>query len=73
MRGGFSKKMEALRQELIQFKALIELELDFSEEEVEFANLVELRSLLNKLHKDIQNYGTAGLKKSTETDYTIFE
>lgn len=55
MRGGFSKKMEALRQELIQFKALIELELDFSEEEVEFANLVELRSLLNKLHKDISD------------------
>lgn len=55
MRGGFSKKMEALRQELIQFKALIELELDFSEEEVEFANLEELRSLLNKLHKDISD------------------
>src|SRR5210317_848067 len=63
MRGGFSKKMEALRQELIQFKALIELELDFSEEEVEFANLNELRSLLNNLHRDISdlknsfNYG----------------
>ena len=55
MRGGFSKKMEALRQELVQFKALIELELDFSEEEVEFANLEELRSLLNKLHKDISD------------------
>ena len=55
MRGGFSKKMEALRQELVQFKALIELELDFSEEEVEFTNLEELRSLLNKLHKDISD------------------
>ena len=53
LRGGFSKKMESLREELIQFKALIELELDFSEEEVSFANLDELKSLLDKLHKDI--------------------
>ncbi len=55
MRGGFSKKMEDLRQELIHFKALIELELDFSEEEVEFANIDKLKSLLNRLHKDITN------------------
>ena len=53
LRGGFSKKMGSLRKELIQFKALIELELDFSEEEVSFANLDELKSLLDKLHKDI--------------------
>lgn len=53
MRGGFSKKMESLRQELIQFKALIELELDFSEEDVSFANRKELKTLLNKLYKDI--------------------
>ena len=53
MRGGFSRKMEALRQELIQFKALIELELDFSEEDVEFVNMDKLKSLLNRLHKDI--------------------
>ena len=53
LRGGFSKKMESLRKELIQFKALIELELDFSEEEVSFANLDELKSLLDKLQEDI--------------------
>ena len=53
MRGGFSSKMEILRQELIKFKSLIELELDFSEEDVEFANLNELRSLLKKLHEEI--------------------
>ena len=53
MRGGFSRKMEALRQELIQFKALIELELDFGEEDVEFVNMDKLKSLLNRLHKDI--------------------
>ena len=55
MRGGFSENMEALRQQLIQFKALIELELDFGEEEVDFANKDQLRKLLNTLHKDISS------------------
>ena len=53
MRGGFSKNMEELRQQLIQFKALIELELDFSEEEVNFANKDQLKGLLGTLHNDI--------------------
>ena len=55
MRGGFSKKMEALRKQLIKFKALIELELDFIEEDVSFANKKELKSLLFELHKEIYN------------------
>ena len=38
MRGGFSSDLKLLRQQLIDFAALIELELDFSEEDVEFAN-----------------------------------
>ena len=54
MRGGFSKGMEKLRQQLIQFKALIELELDFSEEEVNFAEKTELKSLLDRLEKEIK-------------------
>ena len=53
MRGGFSKNMEELRQQLIQFKALIELELDFSEEDVSFANKDQLKDLLSTLHNDI--------------------
>jgi tRNA modification GTPase len=53
MRGGFSKNMEELRKQLIQFKALIELELDFSEEEVSFANKDHLKDLLSTLHNDI--------------------
>ena len=53
MRGGFSINMEKLRQQLIQFKALIELELDFSEEEVSFANKGQLKDLLSTLHNDI--------------------
>ncbi len=55
MRGGFSENMEALRQQLIQFKALIELELDFGEEEVDFANKDQLKKLLHTLHKDISS------------------
>lgn len=53
LRGGFSKGMEALRQKLIEFKALIELELDFSEEEVNFADKTQLEALLTELEKEI--------------------
>ncbi|MFT5338205.1 MAG: tRNA modification GTPase, partial [Luteibaculaceae bacterium] len=47
MRGGFSRKIEELRKQLIHFASLIELELDFAEEDVEFANRDELRTLIN--------------------------
>jgi len=53
LRGGFSKGMEALRQKLIEFKALIELELDFSEEEINFADKTQLEALLTELEKEI--------------------
>lgn len=49
LRGGFSSDLKALRDQLIQFAALIELELDFSEEDVEFANRDALRSLVADL------------------------
>ncbi len=49
MRGGFSNEIERLRQELLNFASLIELELDFSQEDVEFAD----RSEFNDLLKDI--------------------
>ncbi len=49
MRGGFSGELKKLREELIHFAALIELELDFSEEDVEFANRNELASLVKKM------------------------
>ncbi len=51
MRGGFSDKIKELRQELIDFAALIELELDFGEEDVEFAD----RGKLEKLVAEIQS------------------
>jgi len=46
MRGGFSNQLQQLREQLIQFASLIELELDFSEEDVEFANREQLKALL---------------------------
>jgi len=49
MRGGFSKEIIHLREELIHFASLIELELDFSEEDVEFANREQLVALIQKI------------------------
>ncbi len=49
MRGGFSKEIDALRKQLLHFTAMVELELDFSEEEVEFADRTELRNLTEKI------------------------
>ena len=49
MRGGFSNEIQQLRQELIDFASLIELELDFGEEDVEFADRGKLEGLVNKI------------------------
>lgn len=46
MRGGFSNQLKKLREDLIHFASLIELELDFSEEDVEFANRDQLKDLI---------------------------
>ncbi len=49
MRGEFSQEITSLRSRLLEFISLIELELDFSEEDVEFANRDKLKFLLSKL------------------------
>ena len=49
MRGGFTSDIEGLRQELLNFTSLIELELDFSEEDVEFADRTQFKSLLSTI------------------------
>ena len=54
MRGGFSKDISVLRQELIDFAALIELENDFGEEDVEFADRDGLKVLIQKLLNRIE-------------------
>jgi tRNA modification GTPase len=48
MRGGFSKVLSDLREQMIKFSALIELELDFSQEDVEFADRTAFYDLVNK-------------------------
>ena len=49
MRGGFSSELSNLRGELLHFIAMIELELDFSEEDVEFADRGQLKKLVSKI------------------------
>ncbi|AWX45856.1 tRNA modification GTPase MnmE [Flagellimonas maritima] len=49
MRGGFSNEIQKLREELLNFASLIELELDFSQEDVEFANRSQFNALLNRI------------------------
>ena len=51
IRGGFSNKLKELREQLLKFSALIELELDFSQEDVEFADRKQFYELINDLSK----------------------
>lgn len=51
LRGGFSAELKQLREQLIQFSALLELELDFSQEDVTFADRTELKALLARLEQ----------------------
>lgn len=53
MRGGFSEVLKELREELIRFSSLIELELDFSEEDVEFADRHQFSLLIEKISKTV--------------------
>ncbi len=54
MRGGFSNELKDLREQLIHFASMIELELDFAEEDVEFANRDQLRNLVQRINKVLQ-------------------
>ena len=51
MRGGFSQQISLLREKLVYFASLIELELDFSEEDVEFADREKLKELIEDIHQ----------------------
>ncbi|MEO9477949.1 MAG: tRNA uridine-5-carboxymethylaminomethyl(34) synthesis GTPase MnmE [Cyclobacteriaceae bacterium] len=55
MRGGFSLEIKHLREKLVHFASMIELELDFAEEDVEFASRDELKKLIHELKKVIIN------------------
>ncbi|KEO71738.1 tRNA uridine-5-carboxymethylaminomethyl(34) synthesis GTPase MnmE [Anditalea andensis] len=54
MRGGFSGEIQQLRSKLIHFASMIELELDFGEEDVEFASRDDLRDLVEKLLRVVE-------------------
>ncbi|MBS4013146.1 MAG: tRNA uridine-5-carboxymethylaminomethyl(34) synthesis GTPase MnmE [Bacteroidetes bacterium] len=54
MRGHFSKNIQELRQQLVEFASLIELELDFSEEDVEFASRKKLEKLLKSIKSELK-------------------
>ena len=49
LRGGYAEELKSLRQQLLDLSALLELELDFSEEDVEFANRERLKALVEEL------------------------
>src|SRR5882757_4900388 len=53
LRGGFSNQLQTLREQLVTFASLVELELDFSEEDVEFANRDQLKQLIHDITKVI--------------------
>ncbi len=53
LRGHFSKRISGLRQKLLEFASLIELELDFSEEDLEFADRTQLRQLLTDIDGEV--------------------
>lgn len=55
MRGGYSSEILNLREKMIEFAALIELELDFGEEDVEFANRDELKKLVEEILRKINS------------------
>lgn len=54
LKGGFSNDLQLMREKLIKFSALIELELDFSQEDVAFANKKELEILVHQLQEKTQ-------------------
>ena len=53
MKSGFSNDLKKLRSELLHFSSMIELELDFSQEDVEFAERNEFKKLINKITKEL--------------------
>lgn len=68
LRGGVSNEMAALRARLVEFASLVELELDFSEEDVEFADRSALRALLDEISVRV-----AALRRSFATGLALKE
>jgi len=62
MRGGFAQEIRELREELIHFASMLELELDFSEEDVEFADRRQLLGLLQRIQQVVDRLRASFLK-----------
>ena len=72
MKGGFSRELRSLRDQLLQFTSLIELELDFSEEDVEFADRSQLEQLaaqiddiITRLAQSLQTLSARAMQYAT--------
>ena len=67
MSGSFSRKLESLRERLVELASLLELELDFSEEEVEFADrsrlLALVQEVLDQIDRLVSTYRREGLQR----------
>ena len=59
IRGGFSHELKSMREQLIQFASLIELELDFATEDVEFADRTKFYALINEIENSTQQLITS--------------
>ena len=55
LKGGISNEISELRGDLLNFTSLVELELDFSEEDVEFADRTALNLLLNRIEEKLES------------------
>jgi len=68
MRGGFANELNSLREKLLNFASLVELELDFSEEDVEFAERSQLKNLVleikNKINQLLQSFKLGNVIKN---------
>lgn len=62
MRGGFAQEIRELREELIHFASMLELELDFSEEDVEFADRRQLLALLQRIQAVVERLRASFIK-----------
>ena len=59
MRGDFSRRLDMLRERLLELASLLELELDFSEEDVEFASRDKLRALATEIHEVVNRLASS--------------
>ncbi|MBQ2421521.1 MAG: tRNA uridine-5-carboxymethylaminomethyl(34) synthesis GTPase MnmE, partial [Flavobacteriales bacterium] len=73
MRGGYSQVIASLRDKLVDFASLLELELDFSDEDVEFADRERLRTLLEDIRETVEELGSQSINGGNATPTDVSE